>query len=61
MLMTLKFYYEFDFLRRMPIPPAAETYNFSNRQLADATLNIDPSGGQSQAVKAILAAFVIFY
>lgn len=43
----------------MLIPPSTAPYNFTQRELGDTQLNIDPSAGQSQAVKDILAGFVI--
>ena len=46
------------FCRRMLIRPSTEPYNFVNPELADHQKNLDPSAGQSQAVKEILQGFV---
>ena len=42
----------------MLIPPSQKPYNFINKKLNDPQTNIDPSAGQSQAVKDILMGLV---
>ena len=44
--------------RQMLISPFTAPYNFTRKELGTPGLNIDPSGGQSQAGKYVLVGFV---